>query len=543
MMDTINSFSLDQMQHIKNLIQVFRKSLTIAILVCLCFTHNFAQNKYEYLNNTLTVSTPEAEGVSSAGILRFLDAVDKGKNELHSFVILRHGKIISEGWWNPYGKELKHVMYSVSKSFTSTGVGLAIAENKIKLTDRIITFFPNSLPDTLSTYMKEMTVQDLLKMSTGMNADPLFNARGSSDWPKTFLSSPVENKPGSVFKYNNMATFMLSAIVQKATGEKLLDFLKPRLFDPLGFKNITWDETPGGYTFGAIGLKLQSEDMAKFGQMLLQKGKWNGKQIVPQAWVEEATSFQIMSNAPENKTPKELNDWEQGYGYQFWRSRNNSFRADGLGGQFIIVLPEKDAVVVLTSAATNTQEELNLVWDHLLPAMLEKPLPEDKKSSAELSKRIAALSGLRTSSPVPSELLKKISGKRIEFVQNETGVKALGISFKNADAQIQIERGDEKFEIKAGLQNWQFSQTSLNSLAGPPRPGQSIPIQVASKYTWTDETTLELTSRFVEESIRSEVWILRFEENGSEVKVHIELKVFVEFMGIQSRKIEGKIVN
>lgn len=372
----------------KNLIQLVSKTLLIAILVCLCFTYNYAQTKNRYLSNSLPVSTPEAEGVSSKGILKFLDAVDKGKNELHSFVILRHGKIISEGWWSPYRKELKHVMFSASKSFTSMGVGLAIAENRLKLTDRVVTFFPNSLPDTLSTYMKEMTVQDLLKMSTGMNTDPLFTARGSSDWPKTFMSSPVENKPGTVFKYNNMATFMLSAIVQKASGEKLVDYLKPRLFDPLGIKNFTWDEAPGGYTFGAIGLRLQSEDMAKFGQMLLQKGKWNGKQIVPQSWVKEATSFQIISNAPENKTPKHLNDWEQGYGYQFWRSRNNTYRADGLGGQFIIVLPDKDAVVVLTSAATNTQEELNLVWDHLLPAIQDTPLPEDKKASAEVTKRI-----------------------------------------------------------------------------------------------------------------------------------------------------------
>lgn len=336
---------------------------------------------------------------------------------------------------------------------------------------------------------------------------------------------------------------MLSAIVQKATGEKLVDFLKPRLFEPLGIKNFTWDEAPGGYTFGAIGLKLQSEDMAKFGQMLLQKGQWNGKQIVPQSWVKEATSFQIMSNAPENKTPKELNDWEQGYGYQFWRSRNNSFRADGLGGQFIMVLPEKDAVIVLTAAATNTQEELNLVWDHLLPAMQDKPLPENKKASTELTKKIASLSGLKTSSPVPTAFIKKISGKRIEFIQNEAGVKALSITFQNTDAQIQIDRGNEKFEIKAGSGNWQFSQTQLNSLAGPPRAKPGFPNQVAAKYSWTDAGTLELTARFVEESIRSEALILSFEENGGEIKVHLEIKIFVEFMGIQSRKLEGKIVN
>jgi hypothetical protein len=322
-----------------------------------------------------------------------------------------------------------------------------------------------------------------------------------------------------------------------------VDYLKPRLFDPLGIKNLTWDEAPGGYTFGAIGLKLQSEDMAKFGQMLLQKGKWNGRQIVPQSWVEEATAVQIASNAPENKTPKELNDWEQGYGYQFWRGRNNTYRADGLGGQFIIQFPEKDAVLVLTSAATNTQEELNLVWDHLLPAMQDKPLPVDKKASAALAKKIAALSGPKTSSAGPSALMKRISGKRIEVAQNEAGVKALSISFKNDEAQLEIERGNEKFDIKAGLGNWQFGQAGVNTFVGPARPRQGLPIQVASKYTWTDATTLELTSRFVEESIRSEAWILRFEEYSNEIKVYIETKMFVEFMGIQSRKLEGKIVD
>lgn len=527
----------------KNLTQVVCKTFLIIFLVCLCFTYNYAQNKNANLSNTLPVSTPEAEGVSSAGILKFLDAVDQGQNELHSFIIVRHGKIISEGWWSPYGKELKHVMYSVSKSFTSLGVGLAIAENKLKLTDKVVTFFPQSIPDTLSTYMREMTIQDLLKMSAGMNTDPLFNVRGSTDWPKVFLSAKVENKPGTAFKYNNMASFMLSAIVQKATGEKLVEYLKPRLFEPLGITYYTWDETPEGYTFGAIGLKIQSEDMAKVGQMLLQKGKWNGKQIIPQSWVEEATSFQINSSDPGNTVPKEFNDWQQGYGYQFWRCRNNGYRADGLGGQFIIVLPEKDAVVVLTSAATNTQEELNLVWDHLLQAMKDKPLPIDKKASTELAKRIAALSSSGKSSSGQPALLKRISGKRIQVAQNEVGVKALSISIKNTDAQIQIDRGNEKFEITAGLDNWKFSQTKLNTLASPPRPTQGLPIKVASKYSWTDAATLELTSRFVEESIRSEVWILRFEENGAEIKVHLEIKVFIEFMGINSRMLEGKIVN
>ena len=527
----------------KNKIPLMRKYILVIIFFCFSLVYSYAQNKKDISSYNLPVSTPEAEGVSSAGILQFLNAVDNGKNELHSFVLLRHGKIISEGWWSPYNKYFKHVMYSVSKSFTSMGVGIAIAENKLKISDRVISFFPNSLPDTIGAYMKDMTVEDLLKMATGMNIDPLFGAMGSSDWPKAFISSKVENKPGTVFKYNNMATFMLSAIVQKATGEKLVDYLKPRLFNPLGIKNFTWDDAPGGNTFGAIGLRLLSEDMAKFGQLLLQKGNWNGKQIIPSSWVGEATSFQIKSNAPENKTPAALNDWEQGYGYQFWRGRNNTYRADGLGGQFIIEIPDKDAVVVLTTAATNTQDELNLVWQYLIPAIKDKPIPEDKKANAALTKKIASLARLSLSSTTPLSSLQNISGKRIEVEENELGIKGLYISFKNRDAQIVFDRGTEQYEIKAGKDQWQFGQTKLNSLGSSPRPTQVFPNKVASKYTWTTATTIELTSRFVEESIRNEVWNIRFEKVGKEIKVHIEIKGFVEFMGIQTRKLEGKIMD
>jgi CubicO group peptidase (beta-lactamase class C family) len=487
-------------------------------------------------NAALPFSTPEAEGVSSAGIMKFLDAVEKEKNELHSYVIVRHGKIISEGWWSPYGKDLKHIMYSVSKSFTSAGVGLAIAENKLKLTDKIVSFFPESLPDTLSTYMKEMTVENLLMMATGMNTDPMNRARASSNWPKAFLSAPVENKPGSVFKYNNMASFMLSAIVQKLTGQKLFDYLKPRLFEPLGITNVTWDDTPEGYTFGAIGLKLLSEDMAKFGQMLLQKGKWNGKQLLPQSWVEQATSFKIDNYDTSSKMPKALNDFGHGYGYQFWRCKNNAFRADGLGGQFIIVVPDKDAVVVITCSTNTTQEVLDYVWDNLLPAMQDKPLREDKNASAMLAKQISSLSIKAPASNSSDQLLlSKISGKKIELAENETGIKTLSISLKGHDVQLQIERANEKYELVAGKNNWKFSETKLSTLAAGPRANQTLPIKVASNYTCTNDSTIEWTSKFVEESIGSETWLFHFEESGNEIKVQVEIK------GNRPRKLEGKI--
>ena len=518
------------------------RSCTLALFILGSISPNYVQSQYKSTNNNLAYSTPEAEGVSSEGIAEFLDAVKMGDNELHSFVIIRHGKIISEAWWSPYGKDHRHVMFSVSKSFTSIGVGIAISENKLKLTDKVYTFFPESLPDTLSPNMKEMTVEHLLTMSTGMNTDPLYKARTAKNWPALFLSSPVENKPGLVFKYNNMATFMLSAIVQKATGQKLVDYLKPRLFDPLGITHYKWDDTPEGYTLGAIGLKITSHDMARFGQLMLQKGNWQGKQLVPSSWVEAASSFQIQGNAPENPTPREFNDWEQGYGYQFWRGRENSYRADGLGGQFIIVLPEKDAVVVLTAAASNTQTELDLVWKHLVPAMHDKALPENKQAQANLKNLIEDLSA---PGPVrmPPDLAKKISGKTIEVSKNEADISGLSIYIDGADnLRLKILNGDEVSEIKADYGDWELSNTLLKSLVGSSTNNSAGPYKVASMYDWINDTSMNISFRFLEESIRQENLILRFEEVGGVINVDIELINHVEFIGKKSIKWEGKVL-
>lgn len=526
----------------KKPILIAGKTYLIAILILWNFAATKAQGRIEKSQFDFGRSTPEAEGVSSEGIIQFMDAVEAGRNEIHSFVILRHGKIISEGWWSPYGKDLRHVMFSVSKSFTSIGVGIAIAEKKLKLNDKVYTFFPESMPDTLSAYMKEMTVEHLLKMTTGMNTDPIFGARAAKDWPKTFLSSPVENKPGSVFKYNNMATFMLSAIVQKATGEKLVDYLKPRLFDPLGVTNYKWDDTPDGYTLGAIGLKITSHDMAKFGQLMLQKGNWQGKQLVPSSWVEAATIFQIQGNAPENPTPKEFNDWEQGYGYQFWLGREKSYRADGLGGQFIIVLPEKDAVVVLTAAASNTQKELDLVWKYLVPAMQDKALPENKQAQANLKNRIEGLSAPRPVQMTP-DLAKKISGKTIEVYKNEAGISSLNIQYYGSDnMKIKIFHGDEVSEIKADYGDWNLSQTQLKSLVGAPTGNPSGLFKVASMYDWINDSSMNISFRFLEESIRQENLMLRFEEVGDTIQVNVELINHVEFVGKKSIEIKGKVL-
>ncbi|HSH94857.1 MAG TPA: serine hydrolase, partial [Roseimicrobium sp.] len=290
-------------------------------------------------------STPEAEGISSQAVLKFLDSIAAGGFELHSFMLMRHGKVVAEGWWNPYGPELNHTMYSMSKSFTSTAVGFAVAEGRLSVDDKVISFFPESLPSTISDNLAALRVKDLLTMSVGNEKEPTSATVLSEDWVKTFLEQPITHKPGAVFLYNSAATYMCSAIVQKKTGQRILDYLTPRLFQPLGVEGMTWETCPRGINTGGWGLSIKTEGLARFGQLYLNKGNWHGRQILPASWIEEATTFKIQQPTPAKPSrPNDKNDWLQGYGYQFWRSQNGAYRGDGAFGQYTIVMPEQDAV-------------------------------------------------------------------------------------------------------------------------------------------------------------------------------------------------------
>jgi CubicO group peptidase (beta-lactamase class C family) len=221
--------------------------------------------KKEQVITSLPRSIPEAEGVSSQGIIDFLDAAAKSSHEFHSMMFLRHGKVIAEGWWNPYKPELRHTLYSTSKSFTATAVGFAVSEKRLSVNDKVISFFPDALPDTVSPFLSEMKVRDLLSMSAGLDPDPTFTTVvNDTNWVKAFLKKHVVHEPGTKFLYNTLATYMLSAIVQKVTGEKVIDFLKPRLFEPLAIEGMDWEVDPRGINTGGWGLRLKTEDMAKF---------------------------------------------------------------------------------------------------------------------------------------------------------------------------------------------------------------------------------------------------------------------------------------
>ncbi|AMV40750.1 serine hydrolase domain-containing protein [Planctomyces sp. SH-PL62] len=425
----------------------------------------------------LSRSEPEAQGVSSKALREFVLAAD-GIDSFHSVMLVRHGRVVAEGWWAPYDAETRHELYSLSKSFTATAVGLAVAEGKLSVDDPVLKFFPEDAPENPDANLKAMRVSDLLRMSTGHQDEP--KRPEGEVWTKVFLAHPVPHKPGTHFLYNTSGTYMASAIVQKATGQTVLDYLRPRLFDPLGIDDPSWGESPQGVSLGGYGLSVQTEDVAKFGQLYLQKGRWNGKQLVPESWVAAATSLQT-SNGSNPRS-----DWEQGYGYQFWRARHGAYRGDGAFGQYCLVMPEQDAVLAITSGVKDMQAVLDLVWDRLLPAFADAPLPADPDAREALT---ATLKGLTLRAPegaaTPGSSVKA-AGRTFKFGDNPRKLESLKLEPGEGAATLVLRVDGAEHRIPCGRGEWVKSRAALGGF--PEQP-------VAAAAAWTADDVL--TARVV----------------------------------------------
>jgi CubicO group peptidase (beta-lactamase class C family) len=352
-----------------------RKKLFIAALVLMALTA--CKNNVKETAEIIDLPRAETPDSVAQALDGFFEQAASDSMDIHSVMIVRDGSVIYSRWQSEGGDTVPHVLHSVSKTFTATAVGLAIADGKMALTDKVVDFFPDKLPAEVSDNLKAMTVRDLLTMTCGHDEEPTGQRAQGVDWVQAFLAHPVVHEPGKFYLYNSLGTYMLSAIVQKVTGEKVVDYLDARLFQPLHIDKPKWEESPQGINCGGWGLYLKTEDLAKMGQLLLQKGEWNGQQLVPAEWVAEMSKKQVESinpgtrieQAEERGMTKETSDWMQGYGYQMWRCRPGCFRADGARGQYIIVVPDKNSVIAITSNVEDLQAELNLVWERILPVL------------------------------------------------------------------------------------------------------------------------------------------------------------------------------
>ena len=435
--------------------------------------------------NELPRSTPEAEGVPSKAVTALFDSLMAlPKTDIHSVVVLRHGKVIGEIYPAPFAPEYRHTMYSCSKTFVGAAVGLAIADNRLRLTDRVAAFFPEFLPDSVSANLADMTVRDLLTMTSGITPD--WNMRNlTSDWIRTFLAKPVKT-PGKKFEYDSISTYMLSAIVQKVTGMTLLDYLKQKLFIPMHITDVAWEISPEGINTGGWGLHIQSESLAKFGLLLLNRGVWEGRQLLPASWVEQMMTRQIGD-----------------YGYQMWLCEYpGAVRADGALGQYILIIPDKDMVVVITECTrTNGRAQRRLVWNRLLPEVTDTPLKVGKAygqlQKKQQSCRLPFVQG-KTISPEA----QIYNGKRITLEQNKFGWQSLTLNFKPREVVMTVtEMNDNTYDLLFGYKQWQMAVIK----AYPPYSiipkgrfcGIEGPFRVAGSYAWQASKTLELKVHYV----------------------------------------------
>ena len=455
-------------------------------------------------------STPAAEGISTQAVINMMDSLMAlPECDIHHVMVVRHGKVVAELHPAPFRAEDSHTLYSASKTFTSLAVGIAIDENLLRLNDRVMTFFPDKRTDRVSDNMAAMTVRDLLMMASGVEPDWTMR-NNSKDWVKDWLAKPVNDEPGSRFQYDSMCTFMLSAIVQRVTGQTMLEYLQKKLFAPMNITVADWETSPDGINTGGWGLRVQAETMAKLGLLLLNNGKWNGEQLVSADYVKAACSRLIDGGAKSTVPPT---DGNQGYGYQVWQSKwPGSYRADGAMGQYTVVVPQEDLVVVILGMKLYGHEELACIWNQLMPGMRNAPLKSENKLQKKLDNLCA-----KAVLELPKGKKSKTQSIKLQLATNRFGIRQVNLLWGAAVNTMEVEyNAQDKETFALGYGTWCYSP-----LAGKPyysinainrMQGFAHGFTVAAAYAWTSSATLEVRAHYVD-WISGMTFVFDFDKN------------------------------
>ena len=447
------------------------------------------------MGKDLPRSAPADQQVDPAAVLAFVDAVDADPAiELHSLMVLRHGYVVAEGWWAPHTPERTRLLYSLSKSFTSTALGFALEEGLLGLNDTVVSHFPEFDPEITDPRSRSVTLRHLATMASGHNRDMMQEAftRDPQEPVRGFLLVPPDEEPGTIFAYSQPCTFTLAAIIQRAAGTRLTGYLRPRLLDPLGIGEVGWLTWPPGREQGFSGLFARTEDVAKLGQLYLQRGRWGEDQLIPASYVEQATSRQIDTVNQDNV------DWRQGYGFQFWMSRHG-YRGDGALGQFCVVLPEQDTVVATTGGTEAMQAVLDNLWEHLLPGLASTR--RDDGAQQDLDKR---LRGLRlppcVAQPNPPRW-QDWTDAPFRVAAAAEGLPATPLTYveltKAAQGlEVTVAEPADALTFPVGATDW---------LLSTPRDSSGDPVPVAASGGWLDEHTLRVEGIFHESPHRMDI--------------------------------------
>lgn len=457
-------------------------------------------------------STPESQGMDSGQLLNMINSIETQALNIHSILILRHGHVVLELYYPPFGPLDKHMLFSVTKSVTSGLIGIAIQEGKIKSIDqKVLDFFPDRQIANMDDWKKAITLRDLLNMTSGLTqADEDMFA--SADWVQFTLDQPMDAAPGTTFDYNSGNAMLLSAILQEVTEETALAYAEKHLFGPLGFNDFYWAADPTGATEGSLGLMLTTREMASFGYLYLHGGKWIGQQVVPAEWVRASGQSQVPSDwvcSPPGSCP------ENGYGYQWWQTKDGSI-AEGYGGEDIYVIPSKDLVVVYTSGVPLEQQSsvIELTDQFVLPAIKSDQALPASPSTKQLSDRLAEITHPKTQpTPVLPTIAYTINGKTFLLDDNQVGWEQVSLTFNGNQAWMTCKEKGNPQELKFAIGlDGTYRLTPVSRIEQPIteqiqgrnnlNPFQygfllGVPVDesVAMKGTWTADGSFQVTAQ------------------------------------------------
>lgn len=488
-----------------------------------------------------------SRNVDPRGISAFLDAVAADGIELHSFMLFRGGAVAVEAFWKPYAPDIPHMLHSATKSWTATAIGLLIDEGRLKLTDRVVSFFPEHLPETVSDNLAAMTVRDLLTMqsghSTGLSGGEWRGMRES--WIRAFFREPVEDVPGRHFMYSSGSSYILSAIVSRITGRRMSELLEERICRPLGMGPIQWDVSPEGVSTGGNGLSCTTEDFLKFGVLHLRDGEWNGQRILSESLVREATRGQVAEvwmgsfdgrryGARDPAGPR-AEERREGYGYHWWMAPNGGYFASGLFGQQCLVLPGQDAVIAFTAALAPRDRRLtDHLWRHVFPALGAAPVATSEEEA--LQARIAQLRLPDPAGSARGTLAARIGGRSFAIAPNADGIESVSFEFASDAGRFTLRDDRGTHTVSFGLGHGVDGETTMTGhmLHHAYQPER---MRVVARGVWTDAHTFLMTWRFVETAFCDTV-TCRFDGD----RVVLDRSVNTNSSGLSRPAVEGRLV-
>lgn len=463
----------------------------------------------------LTRSTPEEQGVSSEAIAAVFEALDEGNYNVHSLMILRHGKVIAEHWWHPYAPEYTHAMYSSTKTFTAIAVGMAVDEGLLEVSDKVMDFFPDLLPETLPEGLEKLTVEHLLTMSAG-HAVTSYPGSGESQI-RSFLATEFGHEPGTTFAYDITCSHVLSHIMFRVTGTDLIEYLRPRLFDKLGIRDIVWEMDYDGRNMGNGGMHARTSDLAKLGLFLNAGGRWNGEQLVSAEWVKAMTMPHIYQHPERSEEENANDDGSQGYGYQTWMGRHGSYRAIGGSNQLALVIPGSD-LVIASQGEIRDENGFNSIMYSLIDACSGKKL---KKSRIDLRKETE---GYALDKPLsPTSFYVKSRTLRYRIFHNEYGISAIALRFDaEGNCTLTLEENAAVHNIPFGINDWAMGMTDRRiAFQGMVYANtmDTTPARTAGICSWTSDNELQLYYLSMANVGASETFVLNFDGDNLEFTI------------------------